>query len=128
MDAGLAIKPVVSVVGSHAQPAFAHTAAASTELPADKTVSPVIKGDPTRNEPKQPEKTTTRDAIIDPETSEVVYRVLDARTRQVVHQEPDQALLRMQAYARAKAACALASGRNIADAAQKAAVHVDAVT
>ncbi len=126
MDAGLAAKAAVNMVGSHAQPAIAFSAAAPTVLPADKTVSPVVKADATRNDAKKTEsnKSTTRDAIIDPETSEVVYRVLDAKTRQVVHQEPDKAMLRQQAYIRAKAACALASGGNVVDATQRAAVHV----
>jgi hypothetical protein len=126
MDAGLAAKTAVNMVGSHAQPAIAFSSAAPTELPADKAVRPVVKSDVPRNDAKKAEtgKSTTRDAIIDPETSEVVYRVLDARTRQVVHQEPDKAMLRQQAYIRAKAACALASGGNVVDATQKAAAHV----
>ena len=126
MDAGLAAKAAVNMVGSHAQPAIAFSSAAPTELPADKTVKPVIKSDASRNDAKKAEnsKPTTRDAIIDPETSEVVYRILDTQTRQVVHQEPDKAMLRQQAYIRAKAACALASGGNVVDATQRAAVHV----
>lgn len=131
MDAGLATKAAVNMVGSHAQPAIAFSSAAPTELPADKTVSPVVKNEAARNDPKKTEKTegkaTTRDAIIDPETSEVVYRILDAQTRQVVHQEPDKAMLRQQAYVRAKAACALASGGNVVDATQKAVAHIDAL-
>ena len=126
MDAGLAAKTAANMVGSHAQPAIAFSSAAPTELPADKTVKPVIKSDAARNDAKKAEnsKPTTRDAIIDPETSEVVYRILDTQTRQVVHQEPDKAMLRQQAYIRAKAACALASGGNVVDATQRAAVHV----
>jgi hypothetical protein len=122
MDAGMAIKPVVSAPSGHAQPTFAFTAATQTELPRSKVVPPLVKvvpplvkadpplvnDDPTRPEQKpQDTKPTTRDAIIDPETNEVVYRVLDERTRRVVHQAPDQALLRMQAYDRAKAIRAL---------------------
>jgi uncharacterized FlaG/YvyC family protein len=36
--------------------------------------------------------------LIDPTTHEVIYRVVDVRSRQIVRQIPDQALLRMQAY------------------------------
>ena len=115
MDAGLALKPVVSVVSVHAQQAIAAATTAPTELPAAKTVSPVVNSAPARNDPRLTEhstETTTHDAIIDPQSREVVYRVLDARTRQVLHQVPDQARLRMQAYARAQAARALAKGEN----------------
>ena len=129
MDAGMAIKPAVSVVTHHAQPTFGFSPAAQPELPGAKSIGPVKKDDPTRNEPRHDEpKSTTRDAIIDPETSAVVYRVRDAITGQVVHQEPDQAMLRAQAYARAQAARALASGSNLADARQPAVVHVDETT
>jgi hypothetical protein len=131
MDAGMAIKPVVSVVSTHAQPAVAVAPAAPTELPAAKTVGPAVSSSPARNEPRQPEPTvfsTTHDAIIDPQTREIVYRVLDARTKQVLHQVPDQALLRMQAYARAEAARALAAGQDPVAAIQSAAQKIDTLT
>jgi hypothetical protein len=131
MDAGMAIKPVVSVVSTHAQPAVALAPAAPTELPAAKTVGPVVNPAPARNEPQRLELTTyhtTHDAIIDPQTSEIVYRVLDARTRQVLHQVPEQALLRMQAYARAEAARALADGQNPVAAIQSAAQKINTLT
>ncbi len=131
MDAGMAIKPVVSVVSAHAQPAVAVAPAAPTELSAAKTVGPIVNSAPARNEPRRAELTTlstTHDAIIDPETREVVYRVLDARTEQVLHQVPDQALLRMQAYARAEAARALADGGNPVAAMQSAAQKINTLT
>lgn len=111
MDAGMALKPVVSVVNSHVQPAIAIVPPVATELVAAKAVVPVENTAPARNEPRQaPVDSTTHDAIIDPQTREVVFRLLDARTRQVIHQVPDQAFLRAQAYARAEAARALANG------------------
>ena len=131
MDAGMAIKPVVSVVSSHAQPAVAVAPAAPTELPGAKTVGPIVDPAPVRNEPRRSgaaSDSTTHDAIIDPQTREVVYRILDAVTRQVLHQVPDQALLRAQAYARAQAARALADEENPHEAAQTVAQHVDAQT
>jgi hypothetical protein len=115
MDAGLAINPVVSVVSTRAATPVAVAPAVPTELAEAKVVGPVINPAPARNEPRQSQAsidTTTRDAIIDPQTNEVVYRVLDTRTRQVLQQVPDQAMLRMQAYASAKAARALADGKN----------------
>ena len=126
MDAGLALKSVASVVSIHAQQAIAATPAAPTELPAAKTVSPVANSTPARNDP-QPAFSTSHDAIIDPQTREVVYRLLDARTRQVLHQVPDEALLRLHAYTRALAARALAKGENPIAAAQAAAQRVDAL-
>ena len=131
MDAGMAIKPVVSVLSTHAQPTAAIAPAAPTELAASKTVGPTVSPEPARNEPRQPEPvalSTTHDAIIDPQTREIVYRVLDARTRQVLHQVPDQALLRMQAYARAEAARALAAGQDPVAAIQSAAQKFDTLT
>jgi hypothetical protein len=131
MDAGLALKPVLNVASSHAQPAVAAAPAALTDLPAAKAVSPLVKSEPARNDPRSTKAntgSTIHDAIIDPQTREVVYRVLDARTRQVLHQVPDQALLRMQAYSRAQAARALANGENPVAAAQAAAQKVDTLS
>ena len=43
----------------------------------------------------------TRDVVLDPQTREVIYKVIDNRSRQVVRQVPEEALLRMRAYTRA---------------------------
>jgi hypothetical protein len=131
MDAGIALKPLISVAGTHAESAVAVTPAAPSALRPEKTVPPVVNTAPARNEPRRPEKPPekiTRDAIIDPETNAIVYRVLDAQTRQVLHQVPEQAALRMQAYTRARAACALADGKNPFTAAQNAAQKFSVVT
>ena len=42
-----------------------------------------------------------RDFTIDPQSREVIYRVIDTRTREVMRQVPDAALLRSRAYSRA---------------------------
>jgi len=113
MDAGLALKSVSSVVSYHAQPAMAAAPAAPTELSAAQAVSPAANIPAPRNDPRLTESSntgTSRDAIIDPQTREIVFRVLDARTRQVLQQVPDQALLRSRAYARAQAAQAVSEG------------------
>jgi hypothetical protein len=131
MDAGLTLKPAVNVASSHAQPAIAAAPAAPTDLPAAKAVSAVVKSEPARNDPRRTAATTdntNHDAIIDPQTHEIVYRILDARTRQVLHQVPDQAMLRMQAYSRAQAARALANGENPVTAAQAAVQKLDTLT
>jgi len=130
MDAGMALKPVVSVASSHAQPAFVPAPAAPAELPAAQTVSPAANIPAARNEPRLTENTATsasHDAIIDPQTREIVFRVLDARTRQVLQQVPDQALLRLRAYARAQAAQAVADGKDPAAAMLMATQRFNAV-
>ena len=130
MDAGMAVRPMVSVASAHAQPAVAIAPTAPTVLPATQVVAPVAHNAAARNEPRRAAVSdhTTHDAIIDPETREVVYRVLDAHTRQVIHQIPDQAMLRMQAYARAEAARAMADGENPVKAVQAAVQHIDTLT
>jgi flagellar protein FlaG len=42
-----------------------------------------------------------RKVTIDPKTREVVYQSIDQRTGEVVRQVPDEALMRLRAYARA---------------------------
>ena len=41
--------------------------------------------------------------ILDPGTQDLIFRVVDVRTRQVIRQVPEEAMLRMHAYARALA-------------------------
>jgi hypothetical protein len=41
--------------------------------------------------------------LLDPGTQELIFRTIDVRSRQVVRQVPEQAMLRMHAYARALA-------------------------
>jgi hypothetical protein len=130
MDAGMALKPAIGVVSTHAQPAFAAAPAAPTELPAAQTVNPAANIPAVRNDPRLTENTAisaSHDAIIDPQTREIVFRVLDARTRQVLQQVPDQALLRLRAYARAQAAQAVADGKDPAAAMLMATQRVNAV-
>jgi hypothetical protein len=49
--------------------------------------------------------------VLDPATQDLIFRVVDVRSRQVVRQIPDEALLRMRAYARA-----LADGKGTTEA------------
>jgi len=100
MDTGVTINSGAGV----ATQGYAPTIVASqdptaTELPASKAVTPVAAATPARNDVP----TTTHEVLIDPQTREVIYRVIDVRSRQVVRQVPDQALLRMRAYAQALA-------------------------
>ena len=101
MDTAVSISPSAGVVRQDYAPPIAASAqsTATTELPAAKAVTPTASVTPTRNDIP----TTTHEVIIDPQTREVIYRVIDVRSRQVVRQVPDEALLRVRAYARALA-------------------------
>ncbi len=39
--------------------------------------------------------------VLDPATRDLIFRVIDVRSREVVRQAPDEAMLRMHAYAHA---------------------------
>src|SRR5262249_18432169 len=52
-----------------------------------------------------------RSVILDPTTQDLIFRVVDIRSRQVVRQIPDEALLRMRAYTKA-----LAQGKGMIEA------------
>jgi hypothetical protein len=100
MDTGVTIKPGPGVVAqSYAPSAVAAPDPGATELPASKAVTPSTATAPPRNDAP----TTTHEVLIDPQTREVIYRVIDVQSRQVVRQVPDEALLRVRAYAQALA-------------------------
>jgi hypothetical protein len=107
MDAGLTIKPVASVaISDYARPvAAAVTGAVATDLPDNKTVSPTADTTPVRNDSPQLGSSSadyiTHSVTIDPQSREVIFRVIDSRTRQVIRQVPDEALLRNRAYSKA---------------------------
>ena len=107
MDAGITIKPVTGVaVADYVRPAAAAVqTVAPTDLPEGKAVNPLADSTPTQNNTPHPQAATatfiTRGFVIDPQSREVIYRVLDTRTRQVLWQVPDAALLRSRAYAQA---------------------------
>jgi hypothetical protein len=73
--------------------------AVATELPATKVVTAMSAVAPALglSDPYEYQ------VLVDPATHEVIYRTVDERSRQVVRQVPDQALLRMRAYARSLA-------------------------
>jgi hypothetical protein len=104
MDAGIIIKPVAGiVVAENVGPAAAagHDAA-PTDLPAAKAVNPSPDPTPTHNDTPRPGTSPayiTHNFVIDPQSQEVIYRVMDSRTRQVLWQVPDALLLRNRAYA-----------------------------
>ena len=105
MDAGLPIRPVggVAVTGGKRPPAGAISAPVATELPATKAVGGAADSSPTQDLPLNNSGAdgTTQHVPIDPQSREVIYRAIDARTRQAVEQEPSEALLRNRAYSQA---------------------------
>jgi hypothetical protein len=107
MDAGLTIKPVAGVAATdYARPVAAAAASSIvTDLPENKTVAPTSDTTSARNDAPRPDGTTadyiTHSVTIDPQSREVIYRIIDSRTRQVIRQVPDEALLRNRAYSKA---------------------------
>jgi uncharacterized FlaG/YvyC family protein len=82
--------------------------AVATELAAPKAVTAVtnaVSGNTatkaSANDVAQRAAPFTREILIDPQSREVIFRVIDVRSRQVVRQVPDEALLRMRVYTRA---------------------------
>jgi hypothetical protein len=107
MDAGLTTKPVVgAAVTDHARPAAASVqTGVPTDLPEAKAIVPAADASATGNNAPRLNNSsadyTTHDVTIDAQTREVIYRVIDTRTRQVIRQVPDEALLRSRAYSKA---------------------------
>jgi len=88
----------------HARPAPAPVEqAVATELAAAKSVTAAATAVAARNDTLRPRDDYQRGFVLDPETREIIYRVVDVRTRQVVRQIPEKALQRVHAYARALA-------------------------
>lgn len=110
MDAGIAVRPTTGVAATdYARPNSAPVQqAVQTDLAASKTVTAAAPSENLRYDAlagRNPAQ--TRQYVIDPQTHEVIFRIMDTRTRQVVRQVPDEALLRMRAYAKA-----LSEGKN----------------
>jgi hypothetical protein len=110
MDTGSAVKlPASAAQMGHARPDSAPVPqAVRTELAAPRSVTAAEKIIPSRNNAARAPDAFAREVVIDPQTREVLFRVVDVRSRQVVRQVPDEALLRLRAYARA-----LASGTSL---------------
>ena len=105
MDTGVTIKPNPGVVAqTYAPSIIASPDPVATDLPASKAVtSTTTTSSTTATQARNDAPTTTHETIIDPQTRELIYRVIDVQTRQVVRQVPDEALLRVRAYAQALA-------------------------
>jgi hypothetical protein len=85
------------------------TQAVATDLSPAKTVTAAETALAAQNNPSS--DLYQRTVILDPATQDLIFRVIDVRSRQVVRQIPDTALLRMRAYAQA-----LAQGKGMIEA------------
>lgn len=91
---------VLSLVPNRSAPAPVAEAVATDLAPA-KTVSAANTILAARNDTSTSSDLYQHTVILDSATQELVFRTIDVRSRQVVRQIPEQAVLRMQAYAHA---------------------------
>src|SRR5215813_2787263 len=78
--------------------------AVATDLSPTKSVTAAESAQPQRNDTSQSSDLYQHTVVLDPATQDLIFKVIDVRSRQVVRQIPDEALLRMRAYARALSA------------------------
>jgi hypothetical protein len=104
MGAGLTITPVHAVLASDYVRPAADTAhgAIATAVPDVKTVTSAAGTPATPQDVPQTAAASTASLTqkfaIDPQTREVIYRLVDTRTQQVIEQVPDHAMLATRAY------------------------------
>jgi hypothetical protein len=84
--------------------------AVATDLSPAKSVTAIEPVQSARNDASASEN-FQHTVLLDPATQDLIFRVIDVRSRQVVRQVPDEALLRMRAYSRA-----LAQGKGVNEA------------
>ncbi len=84
--------------------------AVATDLSPAKTVTAAEIAQPVPNDAASSDN-YQHTVLLDPATQDLIFRVIDVRSRQVVRQVPDEALLRMRAYSRA-----LAQGKGVNEA------------
>ncbi|EJW09874.1 hypothetical protein A33M_0809 [Rhodovulum sp. PH10] len=121
MDTSLTIRPPIGVTSADAaRPVTVEAPVVPTVLPSAKAVTaptpssesatdpklaqsgnPPAQSQPAQNQALHAQENTTRQVVLDPQTREVVFRVIDSKSRQVLRQIPEEALLRMRAYNRA---------------------------
>jgi hypothetical protein len=83
--------------------------AVATDLSPGKSVTAIESAQAARNDTTS--ENYQRTVILDPATQDLIFRLIDVRSRQVVRQIPDEALLRVRAYSRA-----LAEGKGMNEA------------
>ena len=108
MDSGLTIRPIAGSAETayvRLEPAAVRTAVAATLAPSQTVTA---ANDAARSGAHDSARNAAptnvqREFVLDPQSREVIYRVIDVRTGQVQRQVPDAALMRMRAYTRAMA-------------------------
>ena len=85
--------------------------AVPTELSPAQSVTASNTAEPTNNNTQSNPNDYQNTTLIDPATREVVSRIVDARSGQIIEQLPPEATLRMQAYEQA-----LANGKTVTQA------------
>jgi len=75
--------------------------AVPTELPAAKTVSASDSVQASRNDPIAVRERLSRQADFDRDAAEMVFKVIDSETDDVIRQVPNESQLRSRAYFRA---------------------------
>lgn len=96
MDTGLTLKPAART--ARTGPRTAVRNAVATELSPAQTVTAAsdTAPAPATDDPYVPQ------VILDPHSREVIYRLADVRARRVIRQVPEEAKLRLRAYAQVK--------------------------
>ena len=98
MDTGLTLKPAASLAqtgDTRLDPAARK--AVATELAPAQTVTAASSAAST----PATDDSRVRQIILDPHSREVIYRAVDVRSRRVIRRVPEEARLRLRAYARA---------------------------
>jgi flagellar protein FlaG len=111
MDTGSIAKPATTSAPSAPQRAETLVGAVKTELAPEAAVRQVSQTEPVRFDltngaatraalDQAIRETIDRRLIVDPKNREVVYQAVDETTGEIVRQVPDEAILRLRAYAR----------------------------
>jgi uncharacterized FlaG/YvyC family protein len=108
MDSGLTVRPTSAApqAAGVRQDATPVREAVATHLAPAQTVTAAAKTSEARQDPLQSESADpsyVRKIILDAQSREVIYRVVDVKSGRVVRQIPEEVLLRLRAYNRAMA-------------------------
>ena len=93
------------------------TQAVATDLAPANTVTAANTAQTAQNDASSDQYQHT--VLLDPATQELIFRTIDVRSRQVLRQVPEEAVLRMQAYAHA-----LAQGKSTNEALAQANLEI----
>ena len=104
MDTGLVIRPTATTPQPLVRPEPAPVReAVATDLAPAQSVTAASGADAPRHDATPAPDAQVRKIVLDAHSREVIFQVLDADSGRVVRQIPDEALLRLRAYARAAA-------------------------